>query len=303
VENVFISHSSVDREKALKLAGALQARGHKVWWDEQLVSGDDFKAMIEAKLSEVDAVVVMWSEAANASDYVKEEARVTRDRLVPVRYDRRLQPPDEFLAIHAEYLGDWNGLPRAAEIEALSQRILKLKADRDRAKLGVKLKLTAQQQSLLGVVSDSAMPGGLQVASFVLGVIASGVGMWVLLFAVNLFVGDPKTAPGLIWLILLLLGMASARAMNQLIQVAKGQLSLRFYDNAFAFSCAICGMAGLLIALGLVLQTHLVGAVSVDDASGTLQTALAVAMVVLVASYFVRILITMAKVLNKRVET
>ena len=302
MENVFISHSSVDREKALKLAEALRTCGHKVWWDEQLASGDDFKAVIEAKLSEVDAVVVMWSEAANASDYVKEEARVSRDRLVPVRYERSLQPPEEFGGVHAEYLGDWNGLARAAEIEALSQQILKLKSDRDRAKLGVKLKLTQQQQSLLGIVSDSAMPGGLQIASFVLGVVASGLGMWILLFVINLFFGDSNTMPGLVWLILLLLGMAAARAMNQLIQVGKGQLSLRFYDTAFSFSCAVCGLAGLVIALALVLQTHLAGAAG-NGANDTLQTAVASGIVLLVASYFVRVLITVGKLLGVRAES
>jgi hypothetical protein len=301
MENVFVSHSSRDRAKTLQLVAALERHGHKVWWDVHLEGGQVFKSVIEEKLSEVDVVVVLWSKAANASDWVNEEARVSGSRLLPVRYNRRLQPPDEFGAIHAEDLSQWDGTTYdAEEIKTLSKRICELKSHLDREKVSAKLKLTPKQQSLVEVLFDSAMPGGLRVARFVLGATASGVGLWILLFAVNLLVGAPETTPGLLWLVLLLLGMGGARAVDQMIAVAKRDVGIRFYSSSFSFSCTVCGLAGIVIALAFVLQTHLAGAASVEDASGTLQFALGAGLVLLVASYAARLMITVTKVLQSR---
>jgi TIR domain len=300
---VFVSHASADRVQADQLIKALEDFGHDVWWDDLLTGGDDYKEIITDHLSSTDVVIVMWTKASKKSVWVKKEASVCRSRLVSVHYDRALKPPEEFEAIHAEDLSGWDGIkPRAKPIEKLSNRIFEMKRQFDLENLALKLNLTPSQQKLLKLIFNSAMPGGLRIASFVLGVLASGVALWLLLFAVNIFVGSPDTTPGLVWLVLLLLGMASARGMDQLIQIANDKMEDRFYDKPFSFSCAICGMLGVVVAFGLVLQTHLTGGVSVDDASGTLQFAVGVGMALLVTSYFVRILFSVGKLLGGRVS-
>jgi hypothetical protein len=300
---VFVSHASADRVQAQQLIKALEDFGHDVWWDDLLTGGDNYKEVIIDHMSSTDVVIVMWTKDSKKSTWVKKEASVCRSRLVSVHYDRALKPPEEFEEIHAEDLSGWDGIKaRARPIEKLSNRIFAMKREFDLENLALKLNLSPSQQKLLKLIFNSAMPGGLRIASFVLGVLASGAALWMLLFAVNIFVGSPDTTPGLVWLVLLLLGMASARGMDQLIQIADGRMEDRFYDKPFAFSCAICGMLGVVVALGFVLQTHLAGGVTVEDASGTLQFAVGVGMGLLITSYFVRIMLSAGKLLGGRVS-
>lgn len=87
--DVFISYKREERDVAKALAEALARRGYKVWWDIELMPGDRFVDSIMAVLSEAKAVIVLWSHAAVASDFVRAEARHAdeQDKLIPARLD------------------------------------------------------------------------------------------------------------------------------------------------------------------------------------------------------------------------
>ncbi|MEO0982083.1 MAG: toll/interleukin-1 receptor domain-containing protein, partial [Pseudomonadota bacterium] len=117
---VFISYSSADRERVGRLAQALEAQGLSVWWDHALMPGDDYREKIEGALAKADAVIVCWSAAAAASQWVQSEADDARQRgrLIPARLDGAVIPKP-FDRLHTEDLSAWGGL-------ADDPRILKL---------------------------------------------------------------------------------------------------------------------------------------------------------------------------------
>ncbi len=107
---VFISYARVDRARVAKLAAALAGRGLTVWWDDHLEGGAAFARTIETELARCDAVVVVWSAAGVASDWVRDEAAVGRDRgiLVPISFDAT-PPPLGFRQYHSLPFADWRG--------------------------------------------------------------------------------------------------------------------------------------------------------------------------------------------------
>lgn len=86
--DVFVSYARADRNIAERLVGDFKAAGLRVWWDSELV-GEEFRFSIERELAAAQCVVVIWSEAARASSFVRDEAsRAHRARkLVQVRVD------------------------------------------------------------------------------------------------------------------------------------------------------------------------------------------------------------------------
>ncbi len=77
--DVFISYSKFDRAIAQSLADDLKAEGFDVWWDFELYAGDDFHEMIRAEIAVAKAVVVIWSQTAVASKWVRGEAQEADD--------------------------------------------------------------------------------------------------------------------------------------------------------------------------------------------------------------------------------
>lgn len=73
--DVFISHASVDVDRAREVAVLLERAGYSVWWDDELRSGERFQESIIRELNDALAVVVLWSKAAVESDWVYSEAR------------------------------------------------------------------------------------------------------------------------------------------------------------------------------------------------------------------------------------
>jgi hypothetical protein len=72
--DVFISYSRPDLALAKSLAADLSAKGVVVWWDSELLSGEDFRAAILTRLREAKAVIVIWSHQSIDSRWVCEEA-------------------------------------------------------------------------------------------------------------------------------------------------------------------------------------------------------------------------------------
>ena len=92
--SVFLSYDREDAARARSIAQALEKAGHSVWWDRHITGGAQYSKEIEAALKAADVVVVLWSERAVDSAWVRDEAAAGRDsgRLVPVRLDTT-EPP------------------------------------------------------------------------------------------------------------------------------------------------------------------------------------------------------------------
>lgn len=122
--DVFISYARSDRGLIEKLAALLEAEGHSVWWDRQLVGGADFSNEIERELEAAGAVIVAWSAASSVSHWVKDEAAVAlkQGKLVPVCLDGD-PPPMGFRQVHAIDLSAWDGSAEAPAVADLKRAV------------------------------------------------------------------------------------------------------------------------------------------------------------------------------------
>ncbi len=108
--DIFISYAKEDRERAGRLAGALESCGWTVWWDRKINAGQAFDQAIERELEAAKCVVVLWSQNSIASEWVKNEAALAAERevLVPALIER-VKLPLEFRRKQTADLVGWNG--------------------------------------------------------------------------------------------------------------------------------------------------------------------------------------------------
>lgn len=88
---VFLSYSHHDRELAQQLVGQLEAAGFPVWDPaREILPGDNWAAELGKALAEADAMVMLVSPEALASDWMQHEIEFAlgserlQGRLVPV---------------------------------------------------------------------------------------------------------------------------------------------------------------------------------------------------------------------------
>jgi len=124
MSDVFISYANSDRERARELANALSARGFSVWWDRNIKAGQAFDEVIERELEAAENIVVLWSQASIASEWVKNEAAVAAQRrvLVPVLLDH-VKIPLEFRRKQTADLIGWDGDTLHAGLQALFEAL------------------------------------------------------------------------------------------------------------------------------------------------------------------------------------
>jgi len=108
--DVFISYSRTDLAKVTQLAQAVEAEGYQVWWDADLPPHLSYGDVITAKIGMCKAAIVVWSEAAAASEWVRAEADMARNqkKLVQTALDN-IMPPLPFNQIQYAEIGDWHG--------------------------------------------------------------------------------------------------------------------------------------------------------------------------------------------------
>jgi hypothetical protein len=108
--DVFISYCTEDRAKASLIGTKLMEQSINVWWDRNLILGEDYFDRIEAELEASKAVIVIWSKASVKSPWVKAEANrgAKSNRLLPAIIDN-CTIPLRFEILQAADLRDWRG--------------------------------------------------------------------------------------------------------------------------------------------------------------------------------------------------
>jgi len=77
---VFLSYAKADRALAQQLADLLRAHGIDVWWDFDLVGGEQFRKAIQAELDKAKAAIVIWTERSIGSPWVCDESGPRHER-------------------------------------------------------------------------------------------------------------------------------------------------------------------------------------------------------------------------------
>jgi hypothetical protein len=108
--DVFLSYSREDRAAARHIAESFAAEGITVWWDAALQSGETFDEVIEQRLKEAQAVVVLWSPRSVTSRWVRAEATLAdrKNKLVPAIIEA-CDRPIAFELTHTADLSSWTG--------------------------------------------------------------------------------------------------------------------------------------------------------------------------------------------------
>src|ERR1700722_7121732 len=110
MSDIFISYARSAASQAQQVAEALRALGYSVWRDDDLPAHQPYAEVIEARLSDAKAVVVIWSAEAVKSQWVFSEANRAREdgKLVQLALDAtRLPMP--FDSIQCADLAGWSG--------------------------------------------------------------------------------------------------------------------------------------------------------------------------------------------------
>jgi hypothetical protein len=128
VADVFLSYARADAATAERIANELRKAGWSVWYDCEVPAHRPFADVIATELDNAAAVIVLWSKAAAASEWVRSEANRARElhKLVQVRLDE-VRLPMPFDQIQCADLHAWRaGKPDAgwmqvcASIQALT---------------------------------------------------------------------------------------------------------------------------------------------------------------------------------------
>jgi uncharacterized protein (DUF924 family)/TolB-like protein len=116
--DVFVSYARSDRARVAPLVAAIEARGWSVWWDPEIVAGQEFDRLIAGQLKAAAAVLVVWTPDSVASRWVRGEAREGAERgiLVPVRFERADLPID-VRALHTTDFDDWREDPGSPQVQ------------------------------------------------------------------------------------------------------------------------------------------------------------------------------------------
>ena len=107
--DIFLSYKREEKPLAEALAHALMQAGWDVWWDVELRGGDRYDDVIGQALKRARCVVVMWSQQAVQSNYIRDEAATgLRDgKVIPVRLDD-VEVPFRYQNLHIIDLREWS---------------------------------------------------------------------------------------------------------------------------------------------------------------------------------------------------
>lgn len=92
--DIFISYARPTAKLTRSIAAELEKIGYSVWFDEELPAHRAYADVIEERLDEAAAVLVIWSKEAARSQWVRSEANRAREKgtLVQLRSDGSALP-------------------------------------------------------------------------------------------------------------------------------------------------------------------------------------------------------------------
>ena len=85
MHDIFISYSHKDKEWVSKLAGTLESKGYKVWWDKELLASQDFASMIEEALNASKCILTVWSSHSTKPKALLSTSNSSKNSSQPTR--------------------------------------------------------------------------------------------------------------------------------------------------------------------------------------------------------------------------
>jgi len=251
---IFISYKSVDRAYAQRLAVALEARGHSVWWDRELRSGTQYRDAIANELKSCNVVIVIWTPRSVSSPWVRDEADfASRHRkLLPVIVRESdldtvadLELPLGFGQIHAEDLTGWDGSADAPVIGKIHESIAAIVDSRWSHLL--RAGNFARRDAARFFRNISTEIGGLPFSSLFFGSLALAcVGSFITICGF-LLRGQLDSVLMPLYLLPVTLGsVAFVRTLFQFSIITSGQSSRNFFDNSFTLVFMFSAMLAIL---------------------------------------------------------
>ena len=127
MSHVFISYARSTARQAQQVAAVLRGLGHRVWLDDAIPAHRAYADVIEERLREARAVVVIWSADAAKSEWVRSEADRARAarKLVQLTVDGAALPMP-FDQIQCVDLVGWQGDPAAAGWKRVVESVAEL---------------------------------------------------------------------------------------------------------------------------------------------------------------------------------
>lgn len=246
---LFISYSHLDRNLAEKLAPALLARDHEVWWDHKLDTGAEYRRQIGRQLKEAEAVIVIWSENALASHWVLDEAdtAVGDKKYLPVSFDPNVSLPQGLGQFHVLNLAAWDGSEKSPLLDAIDKEITEIEHGNFRGavqEFGRRLEGRGGKTAAALISSVGSNIGGLPVTRLLLGALGAGGGLALLQLGVGYWFGfEPIEA--LFAALAFIPLFAILRIAHQPVALRLGR-ARRFFDDSFAFWLVFCLFAATL---------------------------------------------------------
>jgi adenylate cyclase len=130
MSHVFISYARSTARQAQQVAAVLRDLGHQVWLDDAIPAHRAYADVIEERLREARAVVVIWSADAAKSQWVRSEADRARaeHKLVQLTVDGAALPMP-FDQVQCVDLAGWQGDPEAAGWKRVADSVAELLGD------------------------------------------------------------------------------------------------------------------------------------------------------------------------------
>lgn len=125
---IFLSYASTDFAHIVPIAAKLEGANYEVWWDRDLVGGQDFSEAIETRIHNADLVIVVWSHDAVASRWVRAEAQKAGPKILPVRI-ADVDPPAPYNTLQTTDLSTGNFALLLRDIEARLDGVVSTRAD------------------------------------------------------------------------------------------------------------------------------------------------------------------------------
>ncbi|MAK61435.1 MAG: hypothetical protein CMK09_10680 [Ponticaulis sp.] len=181
--DIFVSYKRQDEEqkgRVTPIVQALEAEGFDVFYDVSVPPGSTWEQVIQSKIDQSKCVLVLWSEASVASDWVKEEAEIAKegDKIIPVFLDP-VRAPFGFSRIEGANLVGWDGdlenvewTNLVAAVKAMIGQPSKPKKEAV-SKVAMPITTTSKPSTPKGN-SGSGGAGKVAIAALVLAIIGAG---------------------------------------------------------------------------------------------------------------------------------